>query len=93
MCVEAQVIGEHGTSQVFLWSSARVAGMPVRQLLSQDEREVKEFRQQIEHDVRFANIKIIEGAGASHLGIGMVAARIAEVILLDERAVLPRRSL
>jgi L-lactate dehydrogenase len=26
--VEAQVIGDHGTSQVFLWSSARIAGVP-----------------------------------------------------------------
>ena len=34
--VEAQVIGDHGTSQVFLWSSARIAGVPVTALL--DER-------------------------------------------------------
>src|SRR6516164_8379643 len=27
-CVEAQVIGDHGTAQVFLWSSARIAGVP-----------------------------------------------------------------
>src|SRR5262249_50713682 len=31
--VEAQVIGEHGTSQVFVWSSARVDGAPVKKLL------------------------------------------------------------
>src|SRR3989440_12434880 len=31
--VEAQVIGDHGTSQVFLWSSARIAGVPVTTLL------------------------------------------------------------
>src|SRR5579863_341437 len=31
--VEAQVIGDHGTSQVFLWSTARVAGVPVSVLL------------------------------------------------------------
>jgi L-lactate dehydrogenase len=29
MYVEAQVVGEHGTSQVFLWSSARVGGTPI----------------------------------------------------------------
>src|ERR1700691_4904351 len=32
--VEAQVIGDHGTSQVFLWSSARIAGVPVTALLN-----------------------------------------------------------
>jgi L-lactate dehydrogenase len=39
--------------------------------------------------VRYANITIIEGTGASQLGVGMVTARIAEVILRDEHAVIP----
>src|ERR1700675_3352134 len=33
--VEAQVIGEHGISQVFLWSTARIAGVPVARLIEQ----------------------------------------------------------
>lgn len=47
------------------------------------------FRERIEREVRYANITIIEGTGASQLGIGMVAARIVDAILRDERAVLP----
>jgi L-lactate dehydrogenase len=43
----------------------------------------------VEQDVRYANITIIEGTGASQLGIGMVTARIAEAILRDEQAVIP----
>jgi L-lactate dehydrogenase len=39
--------------------------------------------------VRFANITIIEGIGASQLGIGMVSARIAEIVLCNEQAVIP----
>jgi L-lactate dehydrogenase len=39
--------------------------------------------------VRYANITIIEGIGASQYGIGMVCARIAEIVLRDERAVVP----
>jgi L-lactate dehydrogenase len=39
--------------------------------------------------VRFANIAIIEGTGASQYGIGMVCARVAEIVLRDERAVIP----
>jgi L-lactate dehydrogenase len=39
--------------------------------------------------VRYANIAIIEGNGASQFGIGIVAARIAEMVLRDERAVIP----
>jgi L-lactate dehydrogenase len=42
-----------------------------------------------EQEVRFANIAIIEGNGASQYGIGMVCARIAEIVLRDECAVIP----
>jgi L-lactate dehydrogenase len=79
--VEAQVIGEHGTSQVYLWSTARVAGSTFAQ--------PETFRREVERDVRYANISIIEGAGASRLGIGVAAARLAEMIGRDERAVVP----
>jgi L-lactate dehydrogenase len=48
-----------------------------------------DFRRSIERDVRFANIAIIEGNDASQYGIGMVSARIAEIVLRDERAVIP----
>jgi L-lactate dehydrogenase len=87
--VEANVIGEHGMSEVFVWSSARVAGVPVFDALQQDERSGAQFRQEIEKEVRYANITIIEGIGASQYGIGMVAARIAEMVLRDERGVVP----
>jgi L-lactate dehydrogenase len=87
--VEAQVLGEHGTSQVYLWSSARVAGVPLLDALAQRNIPVEEFRQSIEREVRFANIFIIEGNNASQFGIGMVSARIAEIVLRDERAVIP----
>jgi L-lactate dehydrogenase len=43
----------------------------------------------VEHDVRYANITIIEGNDASQFGIGMVSARLAEMVLRDERAVIP----
>jgi L-lactate dehydrogenase len=87
--IEAQVLGEHGTSQVYLWSSARVAGVPVLRALAQRNLPVEEFRPGIEQEVRYANISIIEGNDASQFGIGMVSARIAEIILHDERAVIP----
>lgn len=82
--VEALVVGEHGTSEVLLWSSARVSGVPV---LRGSEHE--QLRQSIEHEIRFANITIIEGNAASQYGIGMVAARVAEMVLRDEHAVIP----
>jgi L-lactate dehydrogenase len=87
--VEAQVVGEHGVSQVFLWSSARVAGVPIAALAGERGETLDSLRGQIEKSVRFANITIIEGNDASQFGIGIVAARIAEIVLRDERAVIP----
>ena len=87
--VEAQVIGDHGTSQVFLWSSARIAGVPVAKLLEKRGEKLDEVRAQLEKDVRYANITIIEGHDASQYGIGIVSARIAEIVLGNEHAVIP----
>jgi L-lactate dehydrogenase len=39
--------------------------------------------------VRYANITIIEGHDASQYGIGIVSARIAEMVLRDERSAIP----
>jgi L-lactate dehydrogenase len=87
--VEAQVIGDHGTSQVFLWSSGRIGGVPIAALLARRGERIDELRRQLERDVRYANITIIEGHDASQYGIGIVSARIAEMVLNDERAVIP----
>ena len=89
--VEALVVGEHGTSQVMLWSSVRVQSTPLERALSACDpgRSVAELRNRVERDVRFANIAIIEGNEASQFGIGAACARIAEAVLRDEHAVLP----
>jgi L-lactate dehydrogenase len=87
--VEAQVIGDHGTFQVFLWSSARVGGVSVTSLLKERGEKLDDLRTQIERDVRYADIAIIEGHDASQYGIGIVSTRIAEMVLRDEHAVIP----
>jgi L-lactate dehydrogenase len=89
--VEGLVVGEHGTSQVILWSSVRVAGTPLEEALHlcAVEQSLEELRERVEREVRYANIAIIEGNDASQFGIGVVCARIAEAVLRDERVVLP----
>jgi L-lactate dehydrogenase len=86
--VDALVLGEHGTSSVFLWSSAEVGGRKVMDLPGENSTP-QTVRQEIEREVRYANITIIEGIGASQYGIGMVSARLTEMILRDEGAVIP----
>lgn len=87
--VEGMVLGEHGTSEVFLWSSARAGAAQVLDLLESKDLSREQLSRSIEDEVRYANIAIIEGNEASQFGIGMVSARIAEMVLRDERAVVP----
>jgi L-lactate dehydrogenase len=58
-------------------------------VLGEEGAAAERFRREIEEAVRFANITIIEGTGASQLGIGVVTARIAEAVLRDERLAIP----
>ncbi len=87
--VEAIVIGEHGKSQVYVWSSARVGTRSVIDLAQRLGWKPKKFREEVENAVRDANIDIIEGTGASQHGIGVVTARIVEAILRNEGLVAP----
>jgi L-lactate dehydrogenase len=87
--VEADVLGEHGTSEVLHWSGARVAGVPLSDLAAQRGIDPAQLRQRIESEVRFANINIIDALGASQYGIGIVTARIIEAVLRDEKIVVP----
>jgi L-lactate dehydrogenase len=86
--VEALVLGEHGVSSVFLWSSARVGGGKALDLLGESPAR-QTVLAELEREVRYANITVIEGIGASQYGIGMVSARLTEMILRDEWAVIP----
>lgn len=83
------MIGDDGTSQVFLWSSARVGGVPVISLLKERGERLDDLCAHVERDVRYANITIIEGHDASQYGIGIASTRIAEIVLRDEHAVIP----
>jgi L-lactate dehydrogenase len=77
---------------VFLWrrrASADLCCQPPEKA----RRTIETLREQIEKDVRYANITIIEGHDASQYGIGIVSARIAEMVLNDEHAVIPIGSL
>ena len=84
--VEAMAVGEHGTSEVLLWSSATVAGIPIQDACRQCDEPFEQVREEVERAVRFANITIIEGNNASQYGIGIVCARLTEAVLRDERS-------
>lgn len=88
--VHAFIIGEHGDSELAVWSSANVSGIDLEHF--EEIRGMKEEERpwsDIYKDVRDSAYEIIERKGATYYGIGIAVARIAECIVRDSRAVLP----
>lgn len=87
--IPAFVIGEHGDSEVLVWSGAVAGSADLLSFAAQLGRPVTEdIRQAIDHDVRNAAYRIIEGKGATYYGIGAGIARIVKAITRDEGALL-----
>ena len=87
--VDAYVVGEHGKTQVYLWSSVRVGGIPLSGIIPSRYANAAEFQSEVEAGVIDANIDIIDATEASQHGIGIVTTRIVEAILRDEHYVAP----
>lgn len=82
--IHAQVVGEHGDSEVILWSSARIGGMPLREWPGWD----REREKAISEEVRTAAYEIINRKGATNHAIGLVTAAMLGWILRGERRVM-----
>lgn len=87
--IHADVIGEHGDSEVLVWESARASSVDLASFAEQIGAPLTEkVRDEIDDNVRNAAYKIIEGKGATYYGIGAGIARIVRAIARDEGAVL-----
>jgi L-lactate dehydrogenase len=82
--VHAQVLGEHGDSEVVLWSGARIGGAPLRSL--PDWRPEQEAA--LADEVRTAAYQIIQRKGATNHAIGLATAQLLRCVLRGERRVL-----
>jgi L-lactate dehydrogenase len=87
--VHAYVVGEHGDSEVLTWSLVTVGGIPMAEFCRERDIVVDDaVRAEIDERVRRAAYHIIEGKGATYYGIGSALARIVDVILRDQQAIL-----
>lgn len=82
--VHAQVVGEHGDSEVVLWSSARAAGMPLRKWPAWDAAA----EPALGDEVRRAAYEIIKRKGATNHAIGAVTAALLRTYVRGENRVL-----
>ena len=88
--VHAVIIGEHGDSELAVWSGANVSGIDLNHFCEiRGHFQHDESMQRIYEDVRDSAYEIIKRKGATYYGIAMAVARIAECIVKDEQAVLP----
>jgi len=87
--VHGYVVGEHGDSEVIVWSQITIAGLTLDEFAKvQDRPLTPEHRREIEERVRRAAYHIIAGKGATYYGIGSAVAHIVDVLLHDRRAIL-----
>ncbi len=87
--VHGYVVGEHGDSELIVWSSATVAGMSIAEFCAARNIPWSDaIKNKISEDVRKAAYHIIQGKGATYYGIGAVLANITERIIRDHRAIM-----
>lgn len=87
--VHAYIIGEHGDSELAVWSRVNVAGIPLHEYCSVCTRSCpRDTREAIVEKVRGAAYEIIKRKGATYYAIGLALARIVEAIMRDQHSVL-----
>jgi L-lactate dehydrogenase len=87
--VHAHIVGEHGDSEIGLFSSAMVGGVPLLEFKVDGHHSLTEAeRAEIFDATRRAAGEIIAAKGATNWAIGLTTARILEAYLRDENAVL-----
>lgn len=87
--VHAYIAGEHGDSEIPLWSAATIGGVPLLRWEVLTGRLDETSRDGIAEQVVNAAYEIIAGKGATNFAIGLAAARIIEAVFRNERRVLP----
>ena len=93
--VHAYIAGEHGDSEVPLWSSATIGGVPLCEWTPLPGHEPLDAakREEIHQEVKDAAYRIIKGKGATNYAVGMAVVDIIQSIMDDANRILPVSSL
>lgn len=85
--VQAYMLGEHGDSQVPIYSSAQIAGFPLKDFAEQTKVSINE--EEITQRTKKGGAEIIKLKGATFYGVAMAVSNIVETIMKDDNAILP----
>lgn len=92
--VHAVIIGEHGDSELAVWSGANVSGIQVNDFCElRGHFAHEESMERIYQNVRDSAYEIIKKKGATYYGVAMAVGRIAEAVVKNSHSVLPITSL
>lgn len=92
--ITANVVGEHGDTQVPLWSSAKIGDIIVTDYATSKNKTIDEkLQEEMTNNIVKAGQFIIQGKGATFYGIGASIARICKAIKEDENSIIPVASL
>ena len=92
--VHAFIIGEHGDSEIAAWSSANVSGIELNEFCEmRGHYEHQDATVEIAEKVKNSAYEIIKRKRATYYGIAMAVKRICEVIIRDEKSILPISSM
>ena len=88
--IHSFIIGEHGDSEVAVWSSANVSGIPLHDFCEmRGHFEHEAAMKEIAENVKNSAYDIIAKKRATYYGIAMAVKRICECIVRDEKSILP----
>jgi len=87
--VHAYILGEHGDSEVPIWSNATIGGQPLLDQTVLGTAFDRATMQRLFEQARDAAYEIIDRKGHTDTAIGVVIARIVRTILSDQKSVMP----
>lgn len=92
--IHAFIIGEHGDSELAVWSGTNVAGIPIHDFCEfRGHYRHTQAMEAIYHRVKNSAYDIIERKGATYYGIAMAVGHITESIIRNKNSILPISSL
>lgn len=86
--VHAYIVGEHGDSELPIWSHVTIGGLPLNVYGKLNNFYEDRDMQAIFENVRDAAYQIIQKKGATYYGIGMGLARLTKALLYNENSIL-----
>ncbi len=91
--IHAYIIGEHGDTEVPVWSLTNIAGMTMDEYCAKCAKCDGNQKNKIFEDVKNSAYSIIEKKGATYYAVALGVKRIVECILRDENSILTVSSL